>query len=317
MSGELHCHSFYSVDGWAVPEQVAEAAAAAGVSTLSLTDHNSVCGLGRARTQALALGLRFIDGVELDVTWRGSNYHTLAFGFDPGHARVLEVCAHNRRCYELDFGRWAPILARRWSISADGLRAGLHERYPGVRWPVLNRWFALDYMVQSGIFPDRAAARDAMQAVAREAEAHLSAQEIWPWASLEQARDAVHGAGGVLLLAHVGGFADTLRGQLQLVSQMLEAGLDGFELFHPANTRFEHFSELASHARRMGCAVSGGSDSHGVDAGGPGGCGHVPVPDWTVQSIDTALRQRRNRELRCSERGETPAAPLGLGEECQ
>ena len=105
MTAELHCHSFFSIDGWAAPEKIAEEAAAAGVAALSLTDHNSLEGLARCRRRAEKLGLRFIDGAELDVKWRGGDYHAVAFGFDPENARLREICAHNRAQYEANFER--------------------------------------------------------------------------------------------------------------------------------------------------------------------------------------------------------------------
>ena len=104
----------------------------------------------------------------------------------------------------------------------------------------------------------------------------------------------VHGAGGVLLLAHPAShLRGNLRAQLDLIGEMLAIGLDGFELYHPANTREPHFAQLEAEARRLGCAVSGGSDTHAdssrTEQPAPGFC----VPEWTVETLDAALRRRR------------------------
>jgi predicted metal-dependent phosphoesterase TrpH len=293
VTAELHCHSYYSVDGWAAPEEMAEMAAAAGVTTLSLTDHNSVEGLGRCRRRAEELGLRFIDGIEIDAKWRGADCHLVGFGFDPGNAGLGELCARNWECYESNFALWAPIIERRWAVCAAELRAALPTRYGDRPSPPLNKWFARSYLFEKGVFADAETALAEMSSVAREAEEHLPPEEVWPFRPLEEARDAVHAAGGVLLLAHVGGSSPTLEGQLELIHGTLDAGLDGFELYHGANTRCGHFDELVAEARRLGCATSGGSDAHAHPTHSRGGVGRVPVPDWVLETVDAALARRK------------------------
>jgi predicted metal-dependent phosphoesterase TrpH len=135
----------------------------------------------------------------------------------------------------------------------------------------------------------------AMTGFITEAERDVPPERVWPFASLEESRDAVHAAGGVLLLAHVGGCSPTLEGQLGLIRAMLDAGLDGFELYHPANTRYGHFPELEAEARRLGCAVSGGSDAHADPANAQSSLGRLPVPDWVVETIDAAIAGRRRK----------------------
>ncbi len=293
MTAELHCHSFYSVDGWVKPEAIAEQAAAAGVKTLALTDHNCIEGRDRCRARAQALGMRFINGIEFDVKWKNGDYHALAFGFDPKNERLNEVLARNWRCYELNYARWAPIIERRFGVSTEELRAAMPERYRDRPNPPVNKWFARSYMIKKGIFPDRITALKEMSAVGTEAEGHLPVDAIWPFVHLDEVLEAVHGAGGIVLLAHVGGARADLEGQLKLVHEMLKAGMDGFELYHLANTRYDHFHELEAAAKRLGCAVSGGSDGHSHPRHTASSIGTVEVPHWVVDTIDAALCERR------------------------
>ncbi|MEK9146350.1 MAG: PHP domain-containing protein, partial [Elusimicrobiota bacterium] len=58
----LHNHTYCS-DGADTPETVARLAKKAGVRALSITDHDSVDCLDRARSEADKLGLRLIPGV--------------------------------------------------------------------------------------------------------------------------------------------------------------------------------------------------------------------------------------------------------------
>lgn len=294
MTAELHCHSFCSVDGWAAPEKLAEMAAAAGVSTWSLTDHNSVGGLGRARARARELGMRFIDGIELDVRWQGGSYHAVAFGFDPDHPALKPILAHNWAQYEADYAHFAALVEERWGVSTEELRAALPGRYGDCPQQAVNKWLARSYLVEKGVFPDQAAAAAELSAVITRAEEKLPPEEVWPFVALEPALEAVHAAGGVMLLAHVGGCSPALDGQLELIHRMLDAGLDGFELYHGANLRCEHFESLVAEARRLGCAVSGGSDAHAHPDHVESSMGRMEVPDWVVETLDAKIAQRRN-----------------------
>ena len=64
------------------PTAVAERAHANGVQVWALTDHDELSGLADARRTAEALGMTFIPGVEVSVTWAGHTIHVLGLGVD-------------------------------------------------------------------------------------------------------------------------------------------------------------------------------------------------------------------------------------------
>ena len=64
---DLHCHSTRS-DGLLAPAELVARAAAQGVKTFALTDHDELGGLDEARAAAEAHGMRFINGVEISVS---------------------------------------------------------------------------------------------------------------------------------------------------------------------------------------------------------------------------------------------------------
>ena len=71
MKADLHCHSNVS-DGLLPPAEVAHRAADRGIQLWSLTDHDEVAGLADAHARADELGLTFVPGVEVSVTWAGA-----------------------------------------------------------------------------------------------------------------------------------------------------------------------------------------------------------------------------------------------------
>ncbi|NUQ20242.1 MAG: PHP domain-containing protein [Gemmatimonadaceae bacterium] len=78
---DLHMHSTAS-DGARAPEEVAAAAAAAGLSASALTDHDTIGGVATARAAGERLGLRVITGVELSAFEGDREIHLLGLHLD-------------------------------------------------------------------------------------------------------------------------------------------------------------------------------------------------------------------------------------------
>ncbi len=85
---DLHCHSNAS-DGMLPPAELVARAHELGVTVLALTDHDDVAGLAPARQAAEALGLKFINGVEISVTWGVHTLHVVGLNIDPEHPELV------------------------------------------------------------------------------------------------------------------------------------------------------------------------------------------------------------------------------------
>lgn len=88
---DLHMHSVISIDGELEPEEVVRRAAGEGLRAIALTDHNTVRGTKRALKEAEKLGIRLVEGVELDCVLNGRNLHLLAYGIDAGSPVFAEI----------------------------------------------------------------------------------------------------------------------------------------------------------------------------------------------------------------------------------
>ena len=84
---DLHVHSVAS-DGALTPEQLVEQAAAAGLTALALTDHDTIAGVERSMAHGRTRGVEVVPGCELTVYEGRAELHILAFFADvtPGGA---------------------------------------------------------------------------------------------------------------------------------------------------------------------------------------------------------------------------------------
>ena len=87
-NADLHCHSIFS-DGTLTPEALAERAKANGVELWALTDHDELSGQERAMQAAAALGLRYLTGVEISVTFLHVTVHIVGLGMDLNHPSLV------------------------------------------------------------------------------------------------------------------------------------------------------------------------------------------------------------------------------------
>lgn len=252
MNADLHCHSCHS-DGVLSPATLAARAAANGVELWSLTDHDNLGGLDEAREHARALGMRFVDGVEISVTWHGTTIHVVGLGIDPRHAPLDQGLASVRS------GRDARALRMAEALEALGVRdayanAMRHAGNPSL----VGRSHFARVLVEQGYAPDvHAVFRDYL---VRGRPGYIEHQ----WTALEQAVAWIRGAGGVAVIAHPGRYRISGELLLRLLADFREAGGRAIEVVSGSHGEAEvrHFARLA---RDFGFYASRASDFHAPD----------------------------------------------------
>ena len=93
---DLHMHSRYSEDGEFTPTELAEQCRQAGVTVMSVTDHNCARANQEARAAAEDRGIRYLTGIEIDCVDKGIGLHLLGYGFradSPDFARAEQRIA--------------------------------------------------------------------------------------------------------------------------------------------------------------------------------------------------------------------------------
>ena len=111
---DLHTHTTAS-DGRDTPAELVARAAAAGVSVLAVTDHDTVAGCEAAATAAAAAGIGFVDGIEITALRAGGDVHLLGYFFDR-HSPALLVFLQQQRLQRIE--RVREMVAR---LAANGI----------------------------------------------------------------------------------------------------------------------------------------------------------------------------------------------------
>lgn len=257
---DLHCHSTIS-DGVLAPAELVARAAAKGVEMLALTDHDDVSGLAEARAAAAGHGIRFIDGVEISVTWGNTAIHIVGLGIDPHDRALLDGLAAIRAGRDGRAQRMAAGLA---DIGIRGALAGAarHARNP----TVLSRTHFARFLVEEGV------AADVHGVFERYLTSGKPGYVAHQWATLAQALGWIHGAGGVAVVAHPGRYRVSRQQLNDLLSGFKQLGGEAIEV-HSGSQAREQCAEMARIARRFGFLASTASDFHAagespVDLGG-------------------------------------------------
>ena len=249
MNVDLHCHSNVS-DGVLAPAALASYAHQAGVNAWALTDHDEVGGLGRAREAAIALGMHFVPGVEISVTWAGETVHIVGLQIDPGYAGLVAGLAATRSGRD----------ARGREIAAQLAKAGIPGAYEGAlkfvdNPDLMSRTHFARFLVECG-------ACDNIPEVFRKYLTEGKPGYVpHRWASLTQAIGWIKGAGGVAVVAHPGRykFSDTAQGAL--FDEFKDLGGTAIEVVTGSHT-LDQYQVYAEQARRYGFLASRGTDFH-------------------------------------------------------
>ncbi len=274
MNADLHCHSTVS-DGLLAPIEVVRRAHANGVELLALTDHDELKGLAEAKAEAKALGMRFVDGVEVSVSWGDdTTVHVIALGIDPANVQLVEGLVRVRA------GRDARALR----MAAELDKVGIHGAYEGaLRFAgnpaLVSRAHMARFIVEQGLARDAKSVFDHW--LAKGKPGYVS----HAWATLEEAISWIHGAGGVAVVAHPGRYRLTKAALRKLLTEFKACGGDGIEVLSGSQWAGD-VDEMATLARTFGLLASTGSDFHGpgeswIDLGRMPALPPDLVPVWT------------------------------------
>jgi predicted metal-dependent phosphoesterase TrpH len=243
---DLHSHTLHS-DGQRSPDELLAEAAAAGISVLSVTDHDTVSGIAECERAATQRGIRFVAGIELSCELHGREVHVLGHFLDassPGLLRLAGEMLRERR------DRMERMVKR---AQDAGLRDVTMERVVAASGGEnLGRPHLARVLVDRG---HATSMKDAFERFLRSKGALFVDRRRL---SVKDATELVRASSGTSSIAHPGANSVS-RQELKLCAGL---GLDAVEALHPDHvpTQAEAYERWAAD---LGLLVTAGSDYHG------------------------------------------------------
>jgi predicted metal-dependent phosphoesterase TrpH len=252
---DLHMHSTYS-DGIHKPAELVAMAAAKGLKTIALADHDTVDGIDEALEAGLMHGVEVIPAVELSVQFDAfKDVHLLGYLIDHHDPAFLRKLAEFRTIRDT---RGQAIIAninvklqqeQKPNISYDeaaGLADGAFGR-PHIARVLVNRGYARDM---------------------QNAFEHylIPCDEPKRYFPMDEALGEIGRLGGIAVLAHPTSISEERKVLTAAIGKLAGLGLQGIEAYNNMCNADES-AFLVRLAADLGLAVTGGSDFHGIEAG--------------------------------------------------
>ncbi|WP_291794932.1 PHP domain-containing protein [Brevibacterium sp.] len=247
---DLHTHSTAS-DGTDAPGEVVEAAAAAGLDVVALTDHDTTAGWEPAARAAASLDIGLLRGMEVSCRWEGISVHMLCYLHSPEGAEITETIDEARRARVVRSRTIAERIAEDHPITWEDV---LEIAGPDA---TIGRPHIADALVRAGVVADRTEAFGAI--LSSSGRYYVPLPVISPLDAVRM----IHEAGGAAVFAHPRASA---RGRVvpeRGMREIIAAGLDGLEVDHRDNPAHER-AWLRRVAADAGLLVTGSSDFHGT-----------------------------------------------------
>jgi predicted metal-dependent phosphoesterase TrpH len=284
---DLHIHS-KSSDGAFTVENIVKEAKRRNIEFMSITDHDSIGCQLVAMDLAGKAGIRYVSGVELNVTFSHPKYHAgkyvsldfLGYQFDSENKDLSDKLSQMANYRE---ERAAKILNNlNAEFEKEGIQKFTKKDFEEIQASVdgtLGRPHIADYLVRKGIVRTRQEAFDRYLV-----RCNVPKYPLY----LEEASKLVHNAGGKIVLAHPNdphgtslvALTKLLPEQTAIIEESMLRYIDGIECWHPRNDA-QTTGYYVKFAKEHGLIMTGGSDCHQK----PILMGTVAVPDYVADQF--------------------------------
>lgn len=285
---DLHIHSKSCSDGGLTVEEIVKEAKFRNIGLISITDHDSIDCQEEAMALAKKNGIRYISGVELNVTFSHPKYHEgksisldfLGYQYDINN-KELKNKLHQMAEYREQ--RAAKILD---NINAEFEKEEIEKLtkndFNEIQISVdgvIGRPHIADYLVRKGIVRTRQEAFNK----------YLMKCDVPKYPLyIEEASTLVRNAGGKLVFAHpndphgtsLATLTKSLHKQTGIIEDSMLKYIDGVECWHSRNdaATTNHYINFA---KRHGLTMTGGSDCHQK----PIIMGTVKIPEYVAEQF--------------------------------
>jgi predicted metal-dependent phosphoesterase TrpH len=285
---DLHIHSKSCSDGNLTVEEIVREAKTRGIGLMSITDHDSIGCQEQGMALARQNGIRYISGVELNVTFshprcregKSISLDFLGYQFDAKNRELKDKLQQMAKYRE---ERAAKILdkinAEFEEEEIEKLTKSDMKKIQDAADGVLGRPHIADYLVEKGIVRTKQEAFDKYLV-----KCDVPKYPLY----IEEASRLVRNAGGIIVLAHPNdphgtslvSLTKSLPEQTEIIEESFLRYIDGVECWHSRNDlqTTKHYVEFAEKHELI---MTGGSDCHQK----PILMGAVKVPEYVAKQF--------------------------------
>jgi hypothetical protein len=245
MPADLHIHSNFS-DGLLSPEEIVKNARDAGLTVISITDHDIVDGIDHAIAEGEIQGVKVIPGIEFTTDLPDTEIHILGYYIDYKAQWLKELLSRIREDRKNRIYKIVDKLNKLGvEIIADDVlklaEIGSAGR-PHVARVLLEKGFVKSIQEAFNRYLDS------------KAPAYVPHFRLTP----VQAIETIKKAGGIPVFAH-----PAVSNKDEMIPEMMAKGLAGIEVFYSkhSDSQVKHYRSLAV---KYGLLMTGGSDFHGL-----------------------------------------------------
>ena len=273
---DLHLHTTAS-DGQLTPSALVARAAQAGLTVISVTDHDTVGGLADAAAAARGAGVTVVPGIEITAVEHERDVHVLGYFIDPETPSLAAFLRDQRADRVRRVREMAGVLGSLgYPVDVDALVEASAGGTRSIGRPALAAALvAAGYVASRDEAFDRLLARGRPAFVPRHGAGGADVVRV------------IHDAGGIAALAHPG-----LLGADDLIPALADAGLDALEVRHSDHSSADE-ARYRALAARYALERSGGSDFHGDTVHETCRLGAIAVPQADYDALAARATRRR------------------------
>lgn len=251
---DMHTHTKYS-DGQYSPDDLIKLAAASGLTTIAITDHDTLLGVQNITVDPAELGIEVIPGIELSVQTKTGRMHLLGHNLNIWDEKLNDrmKTLHNRSVYSVA----AVIcqLQKDYGITftteeiLDILNKDKNIGRPDIAKLLIKHGYVNS--VKEGFTTYLNAAYD-------------NCRNITKGLPKDESIRLIKEANGLASLAHPYTLNLSPEDLDLFVGELVDYGLDGIECYHSNHTP-EMTQEYLELAAKYNLLITGGSDYHGPE----------------------------------------------------
>jgi len=265
---DLHLHTDRS-DGVLSPDQVVLQANRSGLSTIAITDHDTLEGIKPALSAGKRYNVEVIPGLELSAESEGDEIHILGYFIDWQKEQLLKRLCEFREARQR---RALQIIDKLKQLGMDIQQSDVFDQTDS---NYVGRPHLAVALVKNGYVETISEAFQRF--IGNNAPAYIPKEVFSPSEAIRLILDAE----GIPVLAH----PSMLK--RDVLSELVSYGLIGIEAFHSYHTSqlSDYYCDLA---KQHNLLMTGGSDYHGFE-NSKRTIGNVKIPYEYVESLKTSV----------------------------